>query len=894
MFNFDSLVTATARVVKDFISFCYNRARHVYYALKRWLWELQGVFAAHDAFVDMCYDAMYGVEEFEWELQKQYSTAEIDVQLAEHEYKRLLADGAPLGSWPQPCAPQGSFRSSDDFDVVARAAEANPIVDPQPSLIKGCGDKSPSNPTRIEKFINLVQKKEVLSATEALIKHTYEEQIGESPFGKWFNTLPNRMNYIKRAAAKQAKAAKRSKSVRQMVTEVNVIPDFISCCDVVQVDTGEKLPTKKDKEGNELPPEPKLKMFRRVKPEHVGDARKYICQHIRNNNMRLIDGSDVSHATINRYALKFCEDLELDMTSTEMLIKYAMVMVPLPRKSDIEAAKIVQSPAARQIRHELGVLNAEGFLEGLCSDSGFESPFSILGLPEIVVRSGAIPRKSRSTINYLSQFSLGLDYQCPNPSLHNALVAVERRVFTVGKGNEVVLPYKNIPGIFSNLDYFRKSIVDKVGCPRTFSPEELAATYHSGKRTLYNAAVQSLKRKAVERSDANVTAFLKMEKHLMCKKIAPRLICPRNKRYNVELGRRLKFNEKKFMHAIDSTFDSPTVLSGYDSFKVGKIIANKWSKFKRPVAIGVDASRFDQHVGVEALQWEHSIYNGAFNDPILKELLHWQTENKIMLFVEDKILKFKVKGHRMSGDINTSSGNKLIMCGMMHYYFKSLGVKAELCNNGDDCVIICESKDENKFSHMHSWFKDYGFDMQIETPVYKIGQIEFCQSKPVKINGYYRMVRKQESISKDAHSLISMASAEDVKTFMSATAQCGMILNSGVPVLDAFHKCLYKASGYKKVSQEAIERIVSFGTQDKLGLRKERVEEPITMDNRLSYWESFGVDPQTQVLVERYFDNLQVHIEPRGVKRLTPLLDKTLLSIASVARTSVSLPILSK
>jgi hypothetical protein len=467
-------------------------------------------------------------------------------------------------------------------------------------------------------------------------------------------------------------------------------------------------------------------------------------------------------------------------------------------------------------------------------------------------------------------------------------------VFTVGKGNEVVLPYKNKEGIFSNLDYFRDSIVNKVGCPRTHTPEELAATYHSGKRSLYNAAVQSLRKKAVERSDANVTAFLKMEKHLMSKKIAPRLICPRNKRYNVELGRRLKFNEKKFMHAIDSTFESPTVLSGYDSFKVGKIIANKWSKFKRPVAIGVDASRFDQHVGVEALQWEHSIYNGAFKDPILKELLHWQTENRIMLFVEDKILKFKVKGHRMSGDINTSSGNKLIMCGMMHYYFKTLGVKAELCNNGDDCVIICERKDENKFQHMHSWFKDYGFDMQIETPVYKIGQIEFCQSKPVKINGYYRMVRKPESISKDAHSLISMASAEDVKTFMSATAQCGMILNSGVPVLDAYHKCLFKASGYKKVSQEAIERIVSFGTQDKLGLRKERVEEPITMDNRLSYWESSGVDPQTQVLVERYFDNLTVHIEPRGVKRLTPLLDKTLLSIASVARTSVSLPILSK
>nr|QKG86286.1 RNA-dependent RNA polymerase P1-P2 fusion [Soybean dwarf virus] len=894
MFNFDSLVSATAKVVKDFIHFCYNRARHVYYALKRWLWELQGVFAAHDAFVDMCYDAMYDVEEFEWELQKQFSSAEHDVLIAKHEFERLLKDGAPLRTWPQPCAPIGSFRSSDDFQEAAREAENLSLMDPEPSLIKGSGDYSLDNPNRIEKFINLIQKKEVLSATEQMIKHAYEEHIGEAPFGKWFNTLPSRMNYIKRAASKKAKAAKRSNSVRQMVNEVNVIPDFISICDVVQVDTGEKLPPKKDKEGELLEPEPKFKMMRRVKAEHYGDARSYIRQHIRNNNMRLIDGSDVSHATINRYALKFCEDLELDMTSTAMLVDYAMTMVPIPLKNDIERAKIVHSPAARQIRQELGVLNAEVFLEGLCSDSGFESPFSILGLPEIVVRSGATPRKSRSVISFLSQFTLGLDYQCPNPSLHNALVAVERRVFTVGKGNEVVLPYKNKPGIFSNLDYFRDSIVNKVGCPRTHTPEELAATYHSGKRSLYNAAVQSLKKKAVERSDANVTAFLKMEKHLMSKKIAPRLICPRNKRYNVELGRRLKFNEKKFMHAIDSTFESPTVLSGYDSFRVGKIIANKWSKFKRPVAIGVDASRFDQHVGVEALQWEHSIYNGAFKDPILKELLHWQTENRIMLFVEDKILKFKVKGHRMSGDINTSSGNKLIMCGMMHYYFKTLGVKAELCNNGDDCVIICERKDENKFQHMHSWFKDYGFDMQIETPVYKIGQIEFCQSKPVKINGYYRMVRKPESISKDAHSLISMASAEDVKTFMSATAQCGMILNSGVPVLDAYHKCLFKASGYKKVSQEAIERIVSFGTQDKLGLRKERVEEPITMDNRLSYWESSGVDPQTQVLVERYFDNLTVHIEPRGVKRLTPLLDKTLLSIASVARKSVSLPILSK
>lgn len=499
------------------------------------------------------------------------------------------------------------------------------------------------------------------------------------------------------------------------------------------------------------------------------------------------------------------------------------------------------------------------------------------------MRSGATPRKNSSNISFLSQFTLGLDFQCPNPSLHNALVAVERRVFTVGKGAEVILPPQPKKNVFSKLQYFRDAIVKFMGVPKVYTPEQLAATYHSSKRTLYNTAVLSLKHKPVERKDANVMAFLKMEKHWMCKKIAPRLICPRSKRYNVELGRRLKFAEKDFMRAIDRVFDSPTVLSGYDNFKVGRIIARKWDKFKRPVAIGVDASRFDQHVSLPALRWEHSIYNGCFRDPELAKVLDWQCTNKVKLFVEDKMLKFTVKGHRMSGDINTSMGNKLIMCGMMHNYFRELGVKAELCNNGDDCVIICEQKDENKFANMTSWFWNYGFNMAVEKPVYKLSQLEFCQSRPVKICGSYRMVRRPDSISKDAHSLISMMSREDIKTFMSATAQCGMVLNSGVPILDAFHQCLFRGSGYKKVSQEAIERIISFGNQDRLGTRTVRVDQPVTMENRMEYWEAFGVDPVTQVLVERYLNDLRVEIEPRGVKRLTPLLDAILLNIPQPA-----------
>ncbi|APG76602.1 hypothetical protein 2 [Wenzhou tombus-like virus 6] len=365
----------------------------------------------------------------------------------------------------------------------------------------------------------------------------------------------------------------------------------------------------------------------------------------------------------------------------------------------------------------------------------------------------------------------------------------------------------------------------------------------------------------------------------MIKPIAPRLICPRTKRYNVILGTRLKFNEKRIMRAIDSVFGSPTVLSSYDSFAQGRIIARKWAMFNNPVAIGVDASRFDQHVSVQALQWEHSIYNAIFHDPELREALSHQLKNNISLFVEDKMIRFKVDGHRMSGDINTSMGNKLIMCGLMHHYFKTLGVRAELCNNGDDCVIICENKDKHLFDNIYEHFLQFGFNMVTEPVVECLEKLEFCQSRPICVNGAWRMVRRPDSIAKDSHTLLSMLNAEDVKSFMSATAQCGLVLNSGVPILEAFYRCLYRSSGYKKVTEEYIKAVIGYGNEEKLQGRRNPVSIPVTDSTRMSYWESFGVDPKTQQIIERYYDDLTVSTQLQPVKLTTPHLQSILLEI---------------
>nr|QDZ71244.1 P1-P2 polyprotein [Cherry-associated luteovirus] len=880
---FDTLLFASAKLVKDFVSYLYANLKFVYKSLKRWLLELQGKFRQHDSFVDMVYGFMDDVEDFELDCVVDLEAAELQFSKAKYMLEQMEKARGVLPEWPQPMRPLGA-----DPIGPPTLIDGEVIPDPIVDRVKFENDQAHvivqnafSEAEILGQTSIFCHAKYDLIQAEEKIRDKYAREKGEHYFGRFINTFSSRLAYVKKCAARRIESSRLAEKVQKQVFQVDNVPDFEAMCDMVQIETGETKEVKGGEDGSEPTTVPIKKWVRRLRLDDAKvkkDACKFIRRYVIHHNCRL-NSDEVSVMTINRYVAQFCDLFKLDQNSTDYLMKAALLMVPIVTKEDLVSTMVIHSPAARDLRAMKDTVESGVFLDGLCTASGFESPFSILGLPDIVVRTGAVPRKSRSCINYLSQFSLGLDFRVPNPSLHNALVAVERRVFTVGKGEDVVLPFSPLPRIFGKLAYFRDAIIKEVGFCKTHSPMALAMTYQSQKRTQYIHAVLSLRRSPVQVKDSFVTAFLKMEKHWLCKDIAPRLICPRSKRYNVELGRRLKFAEKKFMHAIDNVFGSPTVLSGYDNFKVGRLIEQKWRKFRRPVAIGVDASRFDQHVSKQALKWEHSIYNGVFGDPQLKDLLKWQLTNKVSLFVEDKMLRFKVTGHRMSGDINTAMGNKLIMCALMHNYFRELDVKAELCNNGDDCVIICEQEDEAKFSLMSAWFNEYGFNMKIEDPVYELEALEFCQSHPVKIGGSYRMVRRPDSISKDAHSMLSMKNKEDVKSFISATGQCGMILNSGVPILDAYHNALYRASGYKKVSEEYIQKVISYGTDERLQGRRTRVEEPVTMENRLSYWHAFGVDPQTQVLVERYFNDLQVSIELRGVKIVTPLLQSILLNI---------------
>ncbi len=301
-------------------------------------------------------------------------------------------------------------------------------------------------------------------------------------------------------------------------------------------------------------------------------------------------------------------------------------------------------------------------------------------------------------------------------------------------GNDFVAPPPVNKDLFTaRLEEFKNKLLSNLPEVTKFSFNQVLETYSGRRRTIYQNAYSKLVQIGLSRRDARSVAFVKME--LVNPEKAPRCIQPRDPAYNLTLGRYIKAVEHKLYDAIRRTFgDGPTVMKGFNVEEIGSIVRGKWRSFNSPVAIGLDATKFDMHVSPAALAWEHSIYLALFpGDRELAKLLRWQMNNRGAGYCEDGSLKYSVTGKRFSGDMNTGLGNCLLMCAMVYAYAHSRGVPVKLLNNGDDCVVIMEKEDMAQFnSGLDGWFLDMGFRMVAEDPVYEMHQIEFCQMHPIE------------------------------------------------------------------------------------------------------------------------------------------------------------------
>jgi hypothetical protein len=400
--------------------------------------------------------------------------------------------------------------------------------------------------------------------------------------------------------------------------------------------------------------------------------------------------------------------------------------------------------------------------------------------------------------------------------------------------------------------------------------EGFLAFYSGRKLERYQRAVESLEVLPVREKDAWLSTFVKAEKLNLSAKPdpAPRVIQPRDPRYNVEVGRYLRHSEEYLFKAIDRLFGGRTIFKGISADVAGQEMKAIWDSFKDPVGIGMDASRFDQHISRPALEFEHKMWVSLFphsERPLLRKLLRWQIFNKGLARCPDGEIRYKIEGCRMSGDMNTSSGNCYIMCATVWTWCQGLGIKHfRLANNGDDCMLFVERKDEPRVRNgLIEYYRKLGFTMKVEPTVDVLEKVEFCQTRPILVDGSYRMIRNlHHSLSKDLHSLNDLAKEEHMKAWVHAVGVGGRCLNDGVPVMKEFFKQFPLAKEPAKNSDLAVDLMESW--KYKFNRTETFQDLTPTPESRFSFWLAFGLTPDDQVALESGFSPLKVNhnLEP--------------------------------
>lgn len=478
---------------------------------------------------------------------------------------------------------------------------------------------------------------------------------------------------------------------------------------------------------------------------------------------------------------------------------------------------------------------------------------SVLGWTETLKLGRPKVRKFHT----VTGIGFGTDYGVHNDSYNNMRRGLmERVLFRVEHGKSCPTPQPAENFYEKELSEVRTAIVANTPVCRRLTRDEFVGCYSGRKQAVYQRASDSLRTKPLNKSDAFLSTFLKSEKLNFQAKPdpAPRVIQPRSPRYNVEVGRSLKRMEVALKEGIAEVWGGPTIMKGYNANSTGKHFADIWGSFRHPAAIPIDAVRFDQHVSVDALKYEHSVYVACVPKPDrsrLARLLREQLVNTGFARMDEGDIKYTVAGRRMSGDMNTGMGNCLLMCSLFKRYLHILGIKGRLANNGDDCTLFVEAEHVPLVNATISdFFLNAGFKLTVEPACYRLEDIEFCQTHPVEVSpGTYRMVRDpRTAIDKDLSTQIDLSSTKLLQQWAGAIGSCELALGSGIPLWQSFGQMLIansrRGGEFEIISSSGMSRLAN-------GMDAKVV--PINDTCRVSFWRAFGITPDAQETIERHF-----------------------------------------
>lgn len=382
--------------------------------------------------------------------------------------------------------------------------------------------------------------------------------------------------------------------------------------------------------------------------------------------------------------------------------------------------------------------------------------------------------------------------------------------------------------------------------------EEFIASYDPGaKRNDYSMAVKYLEERGYSRKDFRIRSFIKQEKKVFKGVAKERLIQARGLVANVVLGRRLKVIER-CAYGLKSSRRwgvNPTRLlaKGMSQSQRAAVLIDKWSNFNDPVCISVDAVAFDRHVREYQLDSLDRMYESLFpGDSEFKTALRYRLGNTS--FTTRHGIKYIPEPQRMSGDMDTSIGNCLLVAMMIEHVMMSLRIrKFDMFNDGDDTLILVERIDLEKLkTNLDLEFEKLGHNIRVEGIFHELSGIEHCHHHLMMSLSPPRFVRDiKRSLSGVASSVNKFISKRAVRRYLKLMSACEMCLGRGVPMVQPVAQMLYNGCGKITMVRDvtlAIHRMAKLERLDQLC-----VVEPITMAARLEVEAIYGYSVADQL-----------------------------------------------
>jgi hypothetical protein len=286
-------------------------------------------------------------------------------------------------------------------------------------------------------------------------------------------------------------------------------------------------------------------------------------------------------------------------------------------------------------------------------------------------------------------------------------------------------------------------------------------------------------------------------------------------------------------------------------------ILDKVSDLDDPVVICCDGSAFDAHQAKENLKLEWFFYKICLllNDINfdITQLKKKQLKNRCFYRSREGTVKYTVDGNRMSGDRNTGMGNSILT---VSYILSSLaaidGKNYRFYVDGDDFILLAS----RSFSHLVraaiiSGFHRFGQDLKVEKTADLsdgLEGIDFCQSRPVLIDGEWRLIRNPyKVINGYSRNRRWFENGELAKRYFSTISKPEIGYNAGVPVLQSYFLALLKvADGAAPLASES----------RRWWLRNSHFlnPSPVCECTRTSFRKAFDISEVEQEFFEREFD----------------------------------------